>query len=337
MDERQQLLDLGQMLVRENYPQFELHHIDIIQSGGIKTIWKLETSIGTLCLKRIRKSLPIVTFTTAAQAYLSRKGAKVANIVPAKDHGLYIVYEGYALVLYMWIEGNQLEMKSDSEHLCVALQGLAQFHLDSAGFIPPKDCKTYDRMGVWPDHYAEMLEELKLWKKLSDQETSTFHQAFSSTADDMIRMGVQALHLLQSSCYTEWVQTIGQWGYMCHQDYGKGNALLTEEGVYILDLDNLAYDIPLRDVRKLLTKRMENQEAWNLEQLSRYFNCYASIFPLTLEQMQILYIDLLFPHTYYGEAKNPFKKGKSGEAEKIMESHSFESGKISVLQSMLPK
>jgi hypothetical protein len=38
--------------------------------------------------------------------------------------------------------------------------------------------------------------------------------------------------------------------------------------------------------------------------------------------------DLLFPHTYYGEAKNPFKKGKRGEAEKIIESHSFESGKI---------
>lgn len=69
----QEELNLGKRLMAENYPQIVIKHIQVIQSGGIKTIWKLETSVGTVCLKRIRKSIPIVKFTTAAQAYLYQK------------------------------------------------------------------------------------------------------------------------------------------------------------------------------------------------------------------------------------------------------------------------
>jgi spore coat protein I len=37
---------------------------------------------------------------------------------------------------------------------------------------------------------------------------------------------------------------------LCHQDYGKGNALLTDEGVMVIDLDNVSFDLPARDLRK---------------------------------------------------------------------------------------
>ncbi len=90
-----------------------------------------------------------------------------------------------------------------------------------------------------------------------------------------------------------------------------------------MDLDNLTYDIPLRDVRKLITKRME-ELGWNLEELERLINCYEAVLPLTPEQKQVLYIDLLFPHKYYGYAKNPFKKGEPGEVKKLLKGYQFD-------------
>ncbi|MGG0175954.1 CotS family spore coat protein [Gottfriedia acidiceleris] len=328
-------LELGKKLMNEFYPSITINEIKIIQGGGIKTIWKIESSIGTICLKRIRKNIPIVNFTTAAQDYLYQKGALVARIIPTKDNELFFVHEGFGLVLYEWIDGTDLDMEENQEHLDIGLKGLAQFHLDSVGFAPPDDWKTYDRMGAWPRHYNTMLEEMKEWKIISQSETSEFHQAFLTSADEMIEMAQLAVDMLNNSTYTKWVDDIGKFGYMCHQDYGKGNALQTEKGVYILDLDNLAYDIPLRDVRKLIVGRIEELGAWDLEEMERLIDVYASVFPLTEDQRKIIYIDMLYPHKFYGYVKKPFKKKEAGELKKLNKSYIVDKEKIAVLKLAL--
>jgi spore coat protein I len=329
-------LELGMRLMAENYPQIEVYEAAVIQGGGIKTIWKLETSAGTVCLKRIRKSIGIVHFTTAAQAYLAAKGALVAGILPTKDGSLYFMHEGYALVLYEWIAGgSDLEMEEVAEHLDLGLQGLARFQLLTIGFVPPEGSEYYDRMGAWPHHYEKMLEELKKWKQVALRESTPYHQRYLSMIDEMLDLGEMSLNLLNSSCYAEWVQAIGKYGYMCHQDYGKGNALYTERGVYVLDLDNLAYDIPLRDVRKLITKRMEELEGWDAAELERLVGVYTSVLPLTDDQLRILYIDMLFPHEFHNAAKKPFKKGEEGVEEKLLEAYAAETVKLPVIKQFL--
>lgn len=335
MDDQSKLLELGKQFMKEHYPGLEVNQLTIIQSGGIKTIWKMETPQGPMCLKRIRKSIPSVQFTTAAQQYLYNKGALVAKIIPTHDGSLFFVHEGYALALYQWIDGSDLEMDEDAEHLAYGLKGLARFHLDSVGYVPPADCEVSSRMGVWPDHYQKLIEELSKWKKVAQGEQTPFHEAYLKTVDDMLAMANKALQLLQSSFYAEWVSQIGNHGYLCHQDYGSGNALLSGEDVYILDLDNLTYDIPLRDLRKLIVKRMDELQQWDYDELKRILSCYESVFPLTDAQRRILYIDALFPHEFHGSSKNPFKKGKKAEAKKILEAYEFEMKKAALIDRLL--
>lgn len=335
MDEIMNDLDLGKQLMAVHYPHLQISGIEVIQGGGIKTIWKVDTCKGPVCLKRIRKSIPIVKFTTAAQAYLSNKGALVASIIPTKDGKLYFVHEGYGLVLYSWIEGTDLDMEENKEHLDAGLKGLAQFHKDTVGFVPPADCDTYDRMGVWPDHFEKMLNEMKQWKTVAENQNSDFHQAYLNIADEMIYQAEQSIQMLKSSCYSEWVQEIGAYGYLAHQDYGKGNALQTNIGVYVLDLDNLAYDLPLRDVRKLIFKRMAKLGYWDLDEVQRLISCYESILPLTEDQKKIIYIDLLFPHKFYGYVKKPFKKDEIGEEKKLLKSYKVEVDKMPILRQAL--
>lgn len=335
MDEALKDLELGRQLMGENYPHLDILDIAVIQGGGIKTIWKVETSDGTVCLKRIRKSIPVVKFTTAAQDYLYKKGALVAGIIPTKSNDLYFVHEGYALVLYRWIEGTDLDMEEVAEHLDTGLKGLAQFHKNTVGFVPPQDCTTYDRMGIWPDHFEKMLQEMKQWKVESETKNTPFHQMYVQMSDEIFQMAEQSIQMLKESCYSDWVKEIGKYGYMCHQDYGKGNALETNTGVYVLDLDNLAYDIPLRDVRKLISKRMNELGTWNLAEVERLIDCYTSILPLTPEQRKIIYIDLLFPHKFYGYVKSPFKKGELGEEKKLQKTYKIEADKMPVLRQAL--
>lgn len=247
----------------------------------------------------------------------------------------FFVHEGYGIALYHWVGGSDLDMVENPEHLDEGLRGLAQFHKDFVGFIPSINYQTYNRMGVWPDHYEKMLDEIKQWKAESEERNTAFHLAYLKIVDEMSAMADQAIQLLEISCYSEWVQEIGEYGYMCHQDYGKGNALLTEKGVYVLDLDNLAYDIPLRDVRKLIGRRMEELEHWDSAGVEYLISCYESIFPLTPEQRKIIYIDLLFPHKFYGYVKKPFKKKESGEEKKLFKCYKFEIEKMVVLKQVL--
>lgn len=328
-------LNLGTQLIALHYPQIDVNEIKIIQNEPVKTIWKMETSVGTFCLKRIRKSVPVVKFTTAAQDYLYKKGALVAGIIPTQSGELFFVHEGYGFVLYQWINGSQLEMEEVEEQAYVGLSGLAQFHKDSVGFVPPADSQTYDRMGVWPNHYKKMLDEMKKWKVIAETKTTPFALAYLKVIDEMIDLAEQATQMLDASYYSEWLKEIGPYGYLCHQDYGSGNALQTNHGVYVLDLDNVAYDLPLRDVRKLITKRMEQIGVWELAELEKLLNSYEGILPLTDEQRKILYIDLLYPHHFYGCVKNPFKKGIAGEEKKILKNYRVEIEKLPVLCELL--
>ena len=335
MDQQTDDLQLGKTLMQEQYPNLDVTNIEVIQGGGIKTVWKVETASANFCLKRIRKSLPIVKFTSAAQDYLHKKGALVAGIVPTKDQGLYFEHEGYGLVLYEWIDGSDLIMEEIEEHAYHGLTGLAQFHKDSVGFVPPPDCQTYNRMGKWPAHYQGLVDELKEWVDVAKNESTPFNEAYLLYANEMIELAERATQLLNESSYYDWVNEIGEHGYMCHQDYGKGNALYTDQGVYVLDLDNLTYDIPIRDIRKLITKRIEEIGEWKQEDIQNMVNHYTTILPLTEEQIRILYIDMLFPHQFYGVAKNPFKKGKVGEAKKITKAYRIDSLKTPVLDQLL--
>ena len=329
-------LELSKHLMALHYPHISVNEMTVIQDEPVKTIWKLETSIGTVCLKRIRKSIPIVKFTTAAQDYLHKKGALVAGIIPTKSNELFFIHEGFGLVLYEWIDGTDLEMEDVSEHAYAGLRGLAQFQKDSVGFMPPADCETYDRMRVWPRHHKKMLDEMKQWRTEAQNQSTPFEQAYIKVVDEMIALAEQAIEMLDASCYMEWVEEIGQYGYMCHQDYGSGNALQTDKGVYVLDLDNVTYDIPLRDVRKLITKRMEEIGGeWEQAELEKLVNSYESIMPLTDEQRKLLYIDMLYPHQFYGCVKNPFKKGKVGEAKKIEKNYRLEIDKLLLLRQLL--
>ncbi|CAG7632113.1 Spore coat protein I [Paenibacillus solanacearum] len=327
-------LELGARLMAEHYPHLTVTDLEVIQGGGIKTVWKIDASRGLYCLKRLGKPLPYVEAVTAAQLHLRRNGACVADIVRTKEDGLYSIHGGYAFVLYSWIDGSDLYM-DEIPDLYTGLRGLARFHQASSGFDPPDGSRMVDRMGEWPRHYRKLRSELALWRGEAKRETSAFHQSYLETAGGMITMADQAILALERSCYSEWVRAAGPYGPLCHQDYGKGNALLTERGVYVLDLDNVAYDLPVRDTRKVIAKRMERLGRWDSKELERCVACYESVYPLTPAQRQVLLIDLLFPHSYYGYAKRCFKKEQSCEGERLRTIVGMETAKQLLLQPLL--
>ena len=103
----------------------------------------------------------------------------------------------------------------------------------------------------------------------------------------------------------------------------------------MLDLDGVTYDLAARDLRKIIGKQSEDGDGWNKDRVGRIVGWYEGGRKLSAEEKEILAIDLLFPHWFFAEVKNMYKKNKQVPASKIERAAAFEKSKVPVISGLL--
>jgi spore coat protein I len=59
-------------------------NIQVIQQGGIKTVWKVSAENGLTCLKRLNKPTEKALFSVEAQKYIKTNGGNVPGVITNK-------------------------------------------------------------------------------------------------------------------------------------------------------------------------------------------------------------------------------------------------------------
>ena len=311
--------------------------IVLIQGGSIKTVWKIQSNKGSLCLKRLKQSFDKALFSVNAQIYIKNSGGNVPGVIPNKKGEAITSFNDQLFVLYEWIAGHDLDFDKPAD-LKNALIGLARFHNFSKGYAPADESRISSKLGKWPEQYGSMLNKLSLWKETARENIAqqNFSAYFNHTTA-IIDIGRMALDEIKRSTYEELTSAGSNSIVLCHQDYGRGNALLTGKGVCIIDLDGVTFDLPIRDLRKIIGKKAENRNQWQMEAINEITGWYEESNPMSKEERKLLYIDLLFPHWYYGLVKNLFQAGKPVKASEIERIAKLELSKIPILKTLLIK
>lgn len=310
--------------------------ISIIQSGSVKTVWKVKSNNKQLCLKRLRQSFEKASFSVQAQIYVKSSGGNVPAVIFNPNMQPISKYNNELFVLYEWLEGRELNFNKDLD-LCHAMKGLAAFHLASKGYTPESSCKISSKVNKWPLQYESMLKKLLSWKNESvSKSNSSPYSSYLRVIDSMLELGSKAQSLITSSSYSH-LTAIPDKQVLCHQDYGTGNALLTNTGVAIIDLDGVTLDLPARDLRKLIFKYEEPHGKWQSQVLLDILAWYEEINQLSQEEKKVLYIDLLFPHRFYGLVKNIFINSKPIRPSDIERIALFEQSKVKLLTELIEK
>ncbi|NJD02429.1 MAG: CotS family spore coat protein [Ruminiclostridium sp.] len=312
-------------------------NIVLIQGGSIKTVWKIQTDKGVLCLKRLKQSYDKALFSVNAQIYIKNSGGNVPGIIPNKKGEAITANNDQLFVLYEWIDGHDLDFGNPAD-LRNALKGLARFHGFSKGYTPADESRTSSKLGKWPEQYGSMLSKLGVWMETARANIvqQNFSAYFNHTAA-IIDIGKMALEEIKKSAYEELAAAGSNSIVLCHQDYGRGNALLSRKGVYILDLDGVTFDLPARDLRKIIGKTAENRNQWQMEMINEITGWYEESYPMNKKERKLLYIDLLFPHWYYGLVKNLFQAGKPVKASEIERIAKLELSKVPILKTLIKK
>ncbi|TYQ15537.1 UNVERIFIED_CONTAM: spore coat protein I [Acetivibrio alkalicellulosi] len=309
--------------------------IKVIQGNNIKTVWKLKVGSNLLCLKRLKHTYDKALFSVTAQDYVRKNSGNVPEIIRDKNNNMIVAIDDQLFVLYEWLYGRDLAF-NNKDDLKEAILGLSKFHLSSKGYIPPLDSRTSTKLGKWPDQYDSMKNKIISWKEIAAKNSSiSSYSSYLKYCDSMVEISNKALDLLNASSYKQLTSADSNSVVLCHQDYGKGNAILTNEGVYVIDLDGVTFDHPARDLRKIIGKLSENRGYWYKNLISDVLNWYISINPLNEYDKKILYIDLLYPHWFYGLVKNIFKNNKLESSSKIEKISKLELSKISTLESLM--
>ncbi|RYL93359.1 CotS family spore coat protein [Sporolactobacillus sp. THM19-2] len=309
------------------YWDISVSQIELIQGGQMALVWKIMTDRGPLCLKRIHRPEKKALFSIYAQDYLAKKGSRVPGIIPNKRGHLYTRQGPFLFVVYNWIVGRPFDL-TVSEDLAWIMRGLAQYHVDSEGYIPPESIPVFSKLGQWPNHYIKRCQQMESWKKIAAElPDDPFSQLYLSEIDHHIAFGRQTLNKLLDSGYTEWVTESLENPRLCHQDYGTGNTLLSDQETWIIDLDTTTFDLPIRDLRKTIIPLMGDQGEWNDDLFSRMIDSYEKVTKLTEAQKKIMFTDMLFPYELYETANEKFGRKNDLPADELEKALTYEERK----------
>lgn len=263
-----------------------------------KGVWKIYTNQGTKILKKSPLSKERMSFILSAIQHLQGKGIYLPDIIPTKSGSLFLELKGAYYIMSESIAGPPPSYDSIKD-LEKIMQTLGRFHKASRGFQSPMEAKEREHLGKWAESYQKHINDLSQFKALAAKDSSLFSKLFLKHVDSFVNQGNQALQVIQSPAYLQWVEKVNQQKNLCHQDFAAGNLMKTKKGVAVIDMDSLTFDLPARDIRKIFNKVMK-KKGWNISKASRMLESYHSAHPLTAEEYKVIYADLLFPHLFYG-------------------------------------
>ncbi len=270
--------------------------------GG--AIWKLNTNHGTRSLKVLHRTPKRSLFSVEAQQYLVSQGARIPQLIRNKKGELYCEFGGKVWIVSDWIDSLVPATKIDLSGAKALCFGLGEFHHHSKKYAPPSEAAFSSRVAKWPKHYAKMKTKMAWFREIATiyrdlpnaPRLLELVGRFEKQADEQLK-------LLQASDYDVMVRMGDSFWGLAHQDFGWSNGQLGDGGLWIIDLDGVAFDFPFRDLRKLISSTMDDMGVWDLQWIRGMIQAYHQGNPLSQQMYELLVIDLAFPNEFYKHVK----------------------------------
>ncbi|WP_152391862.1 CotS family spore coat protein [Paenibacillus guangzhouensis] len=270
--------------------------------GG--AIWRIDTDKGPRSLKVLHRLPQRSLFSVGAQQYLVEKGARVPALIPTKNNELYIEAGGKLWIVTDWIDTLQQASKIDLEGASALCLGLGEFHHHTKGYTSPPGAAKSSRLTGWTKYYQKIIAKIGWFRDIAQAYPDAAGSGpLLQVVDEFERQAKDALERLNQSSYAKMIAMGDAYWGLAHQDYGWSNGQMGPEGIWVIDLDGVAYDLPFRDLRKLMTSTMDDMGTWDITWIRSMIAAYHQGNPLTREMFEILSIDMAFPNEFYKHIK----------------------------------
>ncbi len=290
----------------------DVRDIWLIQAKEKATVWRLETPKGAKAFKWIGSRGDKAIFSVFAHHHMETIGFPVPRISPTVDGAIYLVHDERVGFMADWVEGRSVNLDIN-EDWNLFLDTLGEFHERSIGYQAPDGVRVKSKLGAWPLTYQASISWMRLWYQEAAARNGSYFQLYRKLIPSVIDQASRVLDQLTGSTYWNWVERARQRPGLCHGDFGESNTILSPQGeLYVIDMDTVTHDLPLRDLRKIFESFLD--PAVDLSSaLERIVESYTQHTPLTDEQVQVFLIDVQFPYKVYKNAKRAFNENDLDE------------------------
>lgn len=270
--------------------------------GG--AIWKIETNHGPRSIKVLHRQPERSLFSVGAQEYLVKQGARVPALIATKSNELHVVAGGKMWIVTDWVTPLEQLMKIDLEGAAPLCRGLGEFHHHTKGYVPPQGAAKSSRIYRWEKHYEKMIKKIGWFRDLATAYSETAASALLLSVID--KFEAQANDIFEKFKQSPYRRMVNKgevhWG-LAHQDYGWSNGQMGPDGIWVIDLDGVSYDLPIRDLRKIITSTMDDMGVWDINWIRGVIDAYHQGNPIDQETFELLWLDMAFPNEFYKHVK----------------------------------
>jgi CotS family spore coat protein len=294
-------------IAREVMTQYDMQvsEMTLITSKPDKggAIWQIMTDKGPRSLKVLHREPRRSLFSVYAQQWLVDQGARVPALIKTRSGSLYVEAGQKLWIVTDWIPlvpASKVGVEGAEE----LVFGLGEFHRSTRGYVPPNFAKQSSRIHHWPKYYSKMIEKIGWIRDLARAyPDAAGSEQLLSVVDEFERQAKEAVVKFENSSYRKMIAKGESYWGLVHQDYGFSNGQVGEGGIWVIDLDGVAYDFPIRDLRKMITSMMDDMGIWDPDIMRRLIQAYHRANPIDRETYELLVIDMMFPNEFYKHIK----------------------------------
>ncbi|WP_246320086.1 phosphotransferase [Paenibacillus qinlingensis] len=288
---------MGKGLLAEVAVKYDLsiQQVVLMRNTSRSYVLKIITHQGSFLLKRMHMDELRLQFMVEVEDFLRCRGINIPTIYQTNENKNYMLYKGYFYVLQEWINAVPYPLINVDNVVQLAVL-LGRMHAISNEFQFPNS-SIRNRGADWEQEYEKALHFLGKWKEMNACVEEPWRIAVLTYIDFYMRTGEFVIESVkQQSGYMTWGEVHSRM-VLSHHDFHTQNILLDEAGkIYLIDWEFVRYDLPSRDINRLLFAMIKKSKTWNHHVFLKVMRAYLRMNTLSRQEMKLLYLDLAFPH-----------------------------------------
>lgn len=259
-----------------------------------RAVYKVESSSGVYCLKKVYYNKNDLLFIYSAVEWLWRSKINVPKILSTQNGGRFVDYKGMLFFLTKWINGVKCDYDT-FENILASSLNLAKMHTCSKNFKPvlgstsKNDCENIDLS--LKKHMKHLLICNNLAYRKNDKFSIEFLKFFEKN-EELAKTSITAASTINFDKLSV---------SLCHLDYVNKNLIFDENNqLWVIDFDKCSMDYCVHDIsyflRRFLKRDITN---WDIKLALDCLDKYDKVKPLNFEEYKYIFVYLSFPQKFW--------------------------------------
>ncbi|KAB2952301.1 CotS family spore coat protein [Heliorestis acidaminivorans] len=281
----------------------EQYQINIRAIQQLSIVWRLESELGPLCLKKVTYEEEKLHFICQAMDHLTQQNFTLTpQVIPTWQGKLYTPFQGGFAFLTDWVADRPCDFQRES-HLTAATATLAQFHQHAKGLKTPQQNHRRAYWKRWPRVLSRRTKDLQKYRALVAEKkiflTMTEQKKMLALLDQSIEQAKSSLKILENSQYQEISDNAKKEATFVHRDIASRNFVLDHYNqARLIDFDYCRWDIYICDLVRLLDRSLRYYR-WSFQRGQEIIKTYDEIRPLEPAEYPLILALLTFPQKFW--------------------------------------